>query len=457
MVHGQDLDLVSTNQEFRRQKVRHKIEFFEMIRGRAVERSKDIRTNFTMWQANFGTLLRRPKAFASPLPPICRTLASYRQMLDLGGAPSAPVESKLVNTAKNLAIQAVCFDFRLLIYSSVSVPASSSEIDPDNSSHPVPPLRIEPDLEKVQGIANLLNVELGGTSRGSARSPEFQDDLSLLLDEADLPEILQSRQQGTVKAVDNHVALKQGSSDSHAGTDIRAKYAQRLMEKGVTGGAAELARNDKQQDSGKLDAKSHFAARAAAMAAPLGPKLSSDGDSAVASRWMALNETGSLLGALCERSIRLALLPLPLQTSLVEVRKEWQEMNQFRHQLPPSIKFHYCGHAKNAMDQNGEDRSKILATLETSLINRDASAIVGEILASFDDIKGRHIMFVTDRDDYIRAAKEANMTTCRLRVKPNAPRGNTSPHYTITSISEVRDIVDEMNGISYTTTAVRNF
>jgi FMN phosphatase YigB (HAD superfamily) len=57
-------------------------------------------------------------------------------------------------------------------------------------------------------------------------------------------------------------------------------------------------------------------------------------------------------------------------------------------------------------------------------------------------------MLVSSREEHLRAAKEEGWVTCRVRPK-NAPRGNVSTHYTVEAVPDVRQVLDEINGISY--------
>jgi hypothetical protein len=60
-------------------------------------------------------------------------------------------------------------------------------------------------------------------------------------------------------------------------------------------------------------------------------------------------------------------------------------------------------------------------------------------------------MVVSDKDDYLKAAKDEGMISCRIRPK-NARRGNISAHYNVETVAQVQDVVNEINGISYSAT-----
>ena len=64
------------------------------------------------------------------------------------------------------------------------------------------------------------------------------------------------------------------------------------------------------------------------------------------------------------------------------------------------------------------------------------------------DLHPNSVLIVTDRDDYLKAAKELGMLTCRLQKK-NQRRGNITAHFNTPSVPDVQEIVNEINGISF--------
>ena len=59
-------------------------------------------------------------------------------------------------------------------------------------------------------------------------------------------------------------------------------------------------------------------------------------------------------------------------------------------------------------------------------------------------------VWVSDRDDCLRAAREAGLMTVRIRP-PNARRGQVSAHYTVESVPDTQQVINEINGISFKT------
>ena len=139
-------------------------------------------------------------------------------------------------------------------------------------------------------------------------------------------------------------------------------------------------------------------------------------------KWMALTGTGALLQYVSTRSMKIALLPQPGNRN---AEQEGQRMEEFTKQIP-QVTFDVV------LKEGGEHVPGILQSL------------LGQI--ALDPLT---CLVVSDRDDYLRSAKEAGMTTCRVRTHVNAPRGNTTAHYTVTTMAEVQDVVNEINGISF--------
>jgi hypothetical protein len=84
--------------------------------------------------------------------------------------------------------------------------------------------------------------------------------------------------------------------------------------------------------------------------------------------------------------------------------------------------------------------------------NFTAAKFVQQVLTLFRKqdatLSPNRVVWVSDRDDCLRWAKEAGITTVRVLPK-NARRGNITAHYTITSVPEAQTIINEINGISF--------
>lgn len=362
-------------------------------------------------------------------------------MLDMGGAPSAMHDkssSIKIQTSKNCKVQAICFDFEVLTNSlTTAAEEASSSTSTLSLSSPQPVTNssgtiVQPDVNMIQQVASLLNVKLEGesgeikkssTGAGGGDDDNANDDLSLLLGERK-------------KSKENSSRNKTSNSAGPLAPDIRQKYANKLFQRGVEGGVAsvELAKYQVQETLKKGDAAGHLAARKMVASEPVG---SSSSSSSSGNRWMAQTGTGALLQYLSQRSLKLGLLPRP---GLVDNDKrnndeqQGQRMQNFQKQLP-DVTFDVM-----MLDlQEQGDGSLAL----------DAQTIVAKTLQQLKlTSQPERVLLVSDRDDYLKAAKEAGMVACRIRL-PTARRGNVSTHYMVSSIPEVQEVVNEINGISY--------
>jgi hypothetical protein len=341
-------------------------------------------------------------------------LGPYSQMLDLGGAPSSmnsKASTARLNLNKNCHLQAVVFDFDIL---TRSVETSRPEAQPKGAvktkKHPLPnPLDFKPDLDRVKQVAELLKVDLSGKPKQAPVDQPFTDDLSLLTGESSTAD--HAKKNATKEAM---------ASSLPGGDDIRAKYASKLKAAGLGISTVDRVKDDE----GRGDASSHFAARAHAT---------------TDSRWMAATGTGKLLNYLAQRSMKLALVAIPVDEAHNDgptdaQLKEAKQMDDFCSQL--KIEF-----------------SSILKQDGTFTIDAMVERIIRELLQPNDlpatsMISPDRCLWVSDRDDYLRAAKDAGMMTVRIRPA-NARRGNVSTHYTVATVPDTSTVIDEINGISF--------
>lgn len=326
-----------------------------------------------------------------------QVVRNISRMLDLGGMPPASTSrSALMDASKNCKVRCLAFDFDLLTRTVAdsqhaaqqSVSASKRVVEPATASTPAAP--VLPDVSMLQQMANLLNVKLGE----SVTAKRVDDDLSALGEVKSTP---------VKKAISNPVA---------GDNDIRNKYAAKLQNRGGIAGI-ELAKYQAVDSHLKGDAAGHLAARAMAVKA--------GSSSETSQKWMAHTGTGALLQYVTIRSMKIALLPIPGNG---KAEQEGNRMEEFTKQIPQV--------AFDVVLKEGETVAEILQNLLSQVSMDPLTCLV-----------------VSDRDDYLRTAKDAGMTTCRVRAHANAPRGNTTAHYTVTSMAEVQDVVNEINGISF--------
>jgi hypothetical protein len=349
----------------------------------------------------------------------CRRLQlSISRMLDLGGAPSGSTDqsaSRTVNASKNCRLQVVAFDVHTLTR-SLEQAAASSEGPPApapaeaerNEGFGRPP--VLPDATKVQTIASILGVSLGGTASDSTGESR-------------------ARGRGPSKLEDDLSPLTGGeeSGSPAAGSDIRSKYAAKLSQRGAGGvEGVRLARQQAEDQLKRGDAAGHWAARKL-VASSEAPPASGGG----ATKWMAQTGTGRLLQYLTRRSLKIALVPSRPDRP-EEESAEGGDMLALQRQLQKDVVFDALVRPDPGSHPTPDDAlRRALAALGRGSQQPPSSA-----------------MLVSSREEHLRAAKEEGWVTCRVRPK-NAPRGNVSTHYTVEAVPDVRQVVDEINGISY--------
>ncbi len=337
-----------------------------------------------------------------------RLMASYSRMLDMGGVPnSMDKKTGSINASKNCKVQAICFDFGTLTGSISSKENEelllAKETHAANEEQRQGLGSIMPDVGKITQIADILNVKFGkegGISSNRKLSSNEDADLSRLVE-------VDSSSETKVVQKETNPLLR---------FDVRSKYAARLAKKGVGLAGVHRMKQQLEDEKGNSrgDAVGHFAARKVAMSEP----SAASGD-----KWMALTGTGTLLQYLTQRSMKICLFPSP-KSFEISNREEGDRMEQMKAQLN-DVNFY-------SLIKTGSDAEHVL---QTAL--RD--------LALDSPLR---ILVVSDRDEYIRVAKESGLVTCRI-IPPNARRGNVSAHYSVPSVPDVKDVVDEINGISF--------
>ncbi|KAL7559995.1 hypothetical protein ACA910_013490 [Epithemia clementina (nom. ined.)] len=335
-------------------------------------------------------------------------------MLDMGGAPSAFTEKNSktrIDVSKNSKVQAVAFDFHVLTtsldaskqnYAELSTAAASSKTIPQPESG-VKLGKVLPDINVVQEVANLLQVNLGGVSvAGGEKSPtQEDDDLSLL----------------TGEKKQNHDAEKRDPLKQFTGlnNDVRSKYADKLKQRGLGSiNGVDIAKSQVEETLKRGDAGGHLAARKLAVSEP----------PASGTRWIAPTGTGSLLQYMTQRCIKICLLPKPLESSASADNEEGGRMEDLTRQLKDVV--------FDVLLKDGRVGPAVVVNQALERLKLNPSLV----------------LLVSDRDDYLKAAKEAGMITCRIRPA-NTRRGNITAQYMIPSIPEVRSVIDDINGISF--------
>ena len=351
-------------------------------------------------------------------------------MLDMGGIAQANADTR-INVGKNNKIQVVALDFHLITRSIEERRRLATEEQSGNAMLGNKPSTaaaassssITPDTSLVEKMASLLNVKLGGDSSKSKRADT--DDLSVILGSSNKTEKVS-------------IANKEPTSQQHL--DIRMKYATKLRNK-IDGGVAglELANSAKENTMKRGDASIHLAARDLLSSGAMGGGEASNPSS---TRWLATTGVGKLLSFLSSRSMQIALLPLPSTSSHpqtdADVKRTSQEMESLTKQLP-NVQFDLLVPDGRRRGEERTDRSND-NTAEDVLRNR--------VLTKIQDIPALKFMVVSDRDDYLKAARDNGMFSCRVRPK-NTRRGNVTASYDVEDVGSVQDAINDVNGISF--------
>jgi len=343
-----------------------------------------------------------------------RRSLSYSRMLDMGGAPSANSDETLlrtVNASKNSRLQAVAFDFQTLININDGKKNVNNEVALDQMPEdlyteqgPQKHRELAPativDVDRVKKVASLLNVDLGSSPNGTPSAS---------------------------KQPKSALESKLKDHDPSA-NDIRMKYASKL--KGGLAGI-ELAKSQVEETPTPGDAAGHLAARKIAIME--GAANIPNGTNNAATRWLPSLAATQLLTLLTHRSISIVLLPtLDTKTTKQTEVEDEPRMEDFKAQLKNVI-------INNIIPKFDDDNSN------DEIKNAIRTGILNEL-----DVDPNKVLVVSNRDQYLRVARDLGMNICRLQPK-NARRGSITAHYTVSTVREVQDVVNEINGISFNT------
>jgi len=349
----------------------------------------------------------------------------YSSMLDMGGVGQAAA-TKRINVGKNNKIRAICLDFHLITRSIEERRALAEEeieksgrIQNNSASDAATPGAIQPDSSVVQNFANLLGVKLGDSV---LKRKQEEDDLSGLLGNVSVPE-----KKAPVP--------KEAFTSSPHSTDIRSKYSQKLRNK-IEGGVAglELAKSEKEDTLKRGDASMHLAARNLISAE------GAAGTSTSSSRWLATTGVGKLLSFVDGRSMQIVLLPLPSTPTMPQsdgdVKRTLEEMTSLTKQLP-NVSF-------DLLIADGRRRGEVGTERQNDSTAQD---VISNVLSKMGEIEPIQFLLVSDRDDYLGAARDQGMFT--VRVKPKNKRRGLTTNYNVDDVGSVQEVINDINGVSF--------
>ncbi|KAL3817034.1 hypothetical protein ACHAXA_002946 [Cyclostephanos tholiformis] len=356
-------------------------------------------------------------------------------MLDMGGVAQAGADTR-INVGKNNKVRAVALDFHLITRSieerrKMAEQESAGGIGNrqlKSLAVSSPESIIQPDTSLVEQLANILNVKLGGLSSKSKRSED--DDFSSILGSLDPSEKSSTDETNSVQKV-----ISSPSRVDHM--DIRTKYAAKLRSK-IDGGVAglELVKSDMEGAMKRGDASIHLAARDLISSEGMGGESNTS-----STRWLATTGVGKLLSYLSSRSMHIALLPLPSTPSHPQsdedVKRTYQEMVTLTKQLP-NVQF-------DLLLPDGRRRGEEKTERSNDNTSED---VLKNVLSKIHDIPPLQFVIVSDREDYLKAARDHGMYTCRIRPKSKR-RGDFTTNYDVEDVGSVLDVINDINGISF--------
>ena len=372
-------------------------------------------------------------------------------MMDMGGTPMVKTQTKL-DFSKNSKVRAVCLDFDLFIRSIESNMDYNLNNTKSNQerNHNKNDSNTNTTTSIVEDIASLFNMKVNKNKIvKTTNSKDNEDDLSNITGSRNkrisnpTPTIMKPHTpkdltENTIKA-------------PPASPDIRLKYASKLRKKlptemGSSVGSLDLAKSEISDNNTIKDSDFHLNARKIVMSNTITTNKNIKSDT----KWLANAGAGKLLSFLMSRSMKIVLLPIPKNNILspnnsVSTHNEGQQKQQMEDlakQLP-NIHFHELIH-------RGDNAKTILSQFLNNLKYDSSSQKKDDIIstAPISSILPKHCLIVSDRDDYLKMAKEMNMFTCRVRPE-NARRGNITAAYNVLEIGMVEDIINEINGISF--------
>jgi len=179
------------------------------------------------------------------------------------------------------------------------------------------------------------------------------------------------------------------------------------------------------------------AARGDAKDLLLARSIISKSSSSSNSKWIAGTDTGKLLNYLSSRSMKIALIPPRQQLNNNEVNNKetttYQRMKDFTKQLP-NVNFHVLLKSSTTSSEN------MLDEVVTKL-NDKTTTLINPL----------NVLVVSDKDDILSAAKQKGMFSCRVRLNKSSRRGIISTNYNKENVSDIQDVIDDINGISFNT------
>ena len=426
-----------------------------------------------------------------------KTLSRFASMLDLGGIHLPTVNTR-IDVSKNHKVRAIAFDFELISKSVITTAVTgekekeissrtlnhSSVSNNNNNPSAILPEHLREKIDSISQVLQFKRISSNSTMTRRREDSMMDDDITRIVRSTDpsFSSTVSSTPSTTTNtsatAATSSTSTTASLSSSHVVGDIRTKYASKLRSK-VEGGIPAIENMKYQRETAmkRGDASTHLYARKEALTA------SSSSSSAAATsnsntKWIATNSgTGKLLQFLHHRSMMIAFIPplvtVPnttsthpssssssssfLQERLMDIQQRMKDLCQ---QLPQI----HIDYTISGLELFIKDKTTTNDDYVSSSSQEWAKHIVQyfyyQITTTHHDninnnnhtIHPNAIILVSERDEYLKVGKDMGMMTCRVQpLGPNSPRGNVTTHYRIQKLSQVEDVINEINGISFNT------
>ena len=356
-------------------------------------------------------------------------LGRYSKMMDLGGKPLSEGNRKLAKSltrslSRKLAVRGILFDYNVITNvapeSAVAEPEEGEVEKEETVSFRLP--------AHVADMAAVLGVNVSATGDGVSLGKVEDDDkdgkappLTREEEEEEVAALDLSRPRGLKKDM-----MKNGPSDVVPGADdIRAKYMAKLKAKRGIDASQILGTPGKvgSTASSEQDSTFHLSLRSSIVSS----EKDSEPNKYASGRWLPVSGMGKLLQYVCSRSIKVGIMSgWPLLPSY-----KAGDVMEYQRQLG-MVDFDFVFDEGAAQDDE--------ALVPASIQELDVES------GSAGDLSG--VMVVSQETRILKAARDANSYTCYV-VPKSGRRCGISTNYTINSIGELRDVIDDVNGVSF--------
>ncbi|GMH93020.1 hypothetical protein TrVE_jg7773 [Triparma verrucosa] len=367
-------------------------------------------------------------------------------MMDMGGVPlhksNKALAKKLTGSlSKRLKVRGVLFDYNCV--SNVDPTQASSDSNPASSTSQSQSLSPEEDSSSsessssffnlpghVSDMASVLGVTIAKGSDGVAIKreerkaqpavdrPGFNPKGFL----AGVEDVRQVDVDSLPQSQTPNPNPKPSPAASAASDDIRAKYLKKLKDKKGISAKEILSSSTSSPSSQAPDSSFHLGLRSSI----INSEALNDPNKYAASRWLPVNGMGKVCQYMTARSIRIGLLkPLKHNASYI-----LGDANTFKVQLGDKVDFDY------SFDENSEAQQSLSKAMNDLDVEK----------SDVDTTSG--VMVVSSCSETLKRARDANSYTVYI-MPSSGRRCAISPNYNVNNIEDLRDVIDDVNGVSF--------